>query len=153
MAEEEPAACEVLPYIPADDCNDGTANFITAAKTTTKITVQMAKVIVNDKSPRCLLKNELLPILFDECLPFLIICLIFTGDHLLQEHLKSASRKLVILKTVGKRPRRLGVVFGGGRWIRTIEVIRQQIYSLPPLATRESPHKLELVDGLEPPTC
>ena len=36
----------------------------------------------------------------------------------------------------------------------------QQIYSLPPLATRELPHvtyvccrKLELVDGLEPPTC
>ena len=35
---------------------------------------------------------------------------------------------------------------------------RQQIYSLPPLATREHSHiklkkKLELVDGLEPPTC
>ena len=39
---------------------------------------------------------------------------------------------------------------------------RQQIYSLPPLATREFPHEtiscflalpLELVDGLEPPTC
>ena len=31
---------------------------------------------------------------------------------------------------------------------------RQQIYSLPPLATRELSHmKLELVDGLEPPTC
>ena len=31
---------------------------------------------------------------------------------------------------------------------------RQQIYSLSPLATREIPHmKLELVDGLEPPTC
>ena len=34
----------------------------------------------------------------------------------------------------------------------------QQIYSLPPLATREHSHiklkkKLELVDGLEPPTC
>ena len=30
----------------------------------------------------------------------------------------------------------------------------QQIYSLPPLATREFPHmNLELVDGLEPPTC
>ena len=30
----------------------------------------------------------------------------------------------------------------------------QQIYSLPPLATREFSHiKLELVDGLEPPTC
>ncbi len=35
---------------------------------------------------------------------------------------------------------------------------RQQIYSLPPLATREHSHnyqivKMELVDGLEPPTC
>ena len=34
----------------------------------------------------------------------------------------------------------------------------QQIYSLPPLATREHSHiklkkKMELVDGLEPPTC
>ena len=34
----------------------------------------------------------------------------------------------------------------------------QQIYSLPPLATRELVHiqlrkKVELVDGLEPPTC
>ena len=35
----------------------------------------------------------------------------------------------------------------------------QQIYSLSPLATREIPHMqlerqcLELVDGLEPPTC
>ena len=24
--------------------------------------------------------------------------------------------------------------YGGGRWIRTTEVVRQQIYSLPPLA-------------------
>ncbi len=33
----------------------------------------------------------------------------------------------------------------------------QQIYSLSPLATREIPHmnfvEVELVDGLEPPTC
>ena len=34
----------------------------------------------------------------------------------------------------------------------------QQIYSLPPLATREFSHMnenkiMELVDGLEPPTC
>ena len=33
----------------------------------------------------------------------------------------------------------------------------QQIYSLSPLATREFPHiqlrRMELVDGLEPPTC
>ena len=48
---------------------------------------------------------------------------------------------------------------GGRRWIRTIEAKKQQIYSLPPLATRElSPIEcatrfLELVDGLEPPTC
>ena len=28
-------------------------------------------------------------------------------------------------------------LFGGGRWIRTIEAEKQQIYSLPPLATRE----------------
>ena len=33
---------------------------------------------------------------------------------------------------------RLG--FGGRRWIRTIEAITQQIYSLPPLATREFSH-------------
>ena len=33
---------------------------------------------------------------------------------------------------------------------------QQQIYSLSPLATREFPHiklNVELVDGLEPPTC
>ena len=29
---------------------------------------------------------------------------------------------------------------------------RQQIYSLPPLATREIPH-MELVNGVEPSTC
>ena len=29
----------------------------------------------------------------------------------------------------------------------------QQIYSLPPLATRELSHIYKLVDGLEPPTC
>ncbi len=29
----------------------------------------------------------------------------------------------------------------------------QQIYSLPPLATREPLHKMELVMGLEPATC
>ncbi len=66
---------------------------------------------------------------------------------------------------------------GGGGWIRTIEAEKQQIYSLPPLATRELLPKvaaeydrrylkttnsgistvfsfiMELVDGLEPPTC
>ena len=32
--------------------------------------------------------------------------------------------------------------------------LTQQIYSLPPLATRELLHmNLELVDGFEPPTC
>ena len=32
--------------------------------------------------------------------------------------------------------------------------LTQQIYSLPPLATRELLHmQLELVDGFEPPTC
>ena len=54
-------------------------------------------------------------------------------------------------------------IFGGSGWIRTTEGISQQIYSLPPLATREHSHiqfaeaplfqKVELVDGLEPPTC
>ena len=59
--------------------------------------------------------------------------------------------------------------FGGRGWIRTTEAEKQQIYSLPPLATRELVHigsalircrypvllseKMELVDGLEPPTC
>ena len=66
---------------------------------------------------------------------------------------------------------------GGGGWIRTIEAEKQQIYSLPPLATRELlpkvaaeydrrylkngnngqtvvlPFIMELVDGLQPPTC
>ena len=50
--------------------------------------------------------------------------------------------------------------FGGGGWIRTIEAEKQQIYSLPPLATRELHQifnllsaSMELDDGLEPPTC
>ena len=43
--------------------------------------------------------------------------------------------------------------FNGGRgWIRTTEAEKQQIYSLPPLATRELAH-MELVMGLEPATC
>ncbi len=51
-------------------------------------------------------------------------------------------------------------IFGGSGWIRTTEGLSQQIYSLPPLATREHSHiqfaeaplfqKVELVDGLEP---
>ena len=45
-------------------------------------------------------------------------------------------------------------MFGGRGWIRTTEAEKQQIYSLPPLATRELAHiKLELVMGLEPATC
>ena len=39
--------------------------------------------------------------------------------------------------------------YGEGR-IRTFEDIRQQIYSLPPLATWVPPHKL--AEGIEPPT-
>jgi hypothetical protein len=31
--------------------------------------------------------------------------------------------------------------------------LSQQIYSLPPLATREPLRVMELVDGIEPPTC
>ena len=42
--------------------------------------------------------------------------------------------------------------YGGGRWIRTIEGERRQIYSLLPLATRESHHLLEPTIGLEPTT-
>lgn len=42
--------------------------------------------------------------------------------------------------------------FGGRRWIRTIEVDGRQIYSLLPLATRES-FLVELANGIEPSTC
>ena len=44
---------------------------------------------------------------------------------------------------------------GGARWIRTIEGINRQIYSLLPLATRESRPILflvELLTGFEPAT-
>ena len=51
-----------------------------------------------------------------------------------------------------KNPAHRCGIFGGGWWIRTTEVQRQQIYSLPPLATREIPH-MELVNGVEPSTC
>ena len=46
-------------------------------------------------------------------------------------------------------------MFGGRGWIRTTEAEKQQIYSLPPLATRELAHniKMELVNGVEPSTC
>ena len=37
--------------------------------------------------------------------------------------------------------------FGGRRWIRTIEAETQQIYSLPPLATRELSHIHIVNDG------
>ena len=43
-------------------------------------------------------------------------------------------------------------LFGGRGWIRTTEAEKQQIYSLPPLATRELA-RMELVMGLEPATC
>ena len=39
----------------------------------------------------------------------------------------------------------------GERWIRTTEVVRQQIYSLPHLATLESPHKLRANGGTRTP--
>ena len=51
-----------------------------------------------------------------------------------------------------KRTCNLQVLFSGGqRWIRTTVDASQQIYSLPPLATRESTH-MELVIGIEPTT-
>ena len=37
------------------------------------------------------------------------------------------------------------IYIGGGEWIRTIEDVRQQIYSLPPLAARELLHILLLL--------
>ena len=46
-------------------------------------------------------------------------------------------------------------IFGGERWIRTTEGIHRQIYSLMPLATRQShpkKNKLELAIGIEPTT-
>ena len=56
-----------------------------------------------------------------------------------------------------KRQRKDGrrsVRLHGRLWIRTTVGLRQQIYSLPPLATWVISHiPLELVDGLEPPTC
>ena len=35
-----------------------------------------------------------------------------------------------------KKKKQAKLVFGGQGWIRTIVLIREQIYSLPPLATR-----------------
>ncbi len=59
----------------------------------------------------------------------------------------------LVIDLASKRKHRMDTVFlfGGGWWIRTTEVDRQQIYSLSPLATREIP--LELMTGLEPVTC
>ena len=45
------------------------------------------------------------------------------------------------------------LMVSGKRWIRTTVVVRQQIYSLPHLATLVSSLRLEPMDGLEPPTC
>ena len=44
---------------------------------------------------------------------------------------------------------------GGESRIRTYEAVKQQIYSLPPLATWVSPlfRFTEPMDGFEPPTC
>ena len=38
---------------------------------------------------------------------------------------------------------------GGRGWIRTIEAEKQQIYSLPPLATRELAHAINFSDAYE----
>ena len=81
-------------------------------------------------------------------------------------HKKALAEKCKVRKEL--MPRNSGHC-GGRGWIRTIEAEKQQIYSLPPLATRELVHigsalircrypvllseKMELVDGLEPPTC
>ncbi len=53
-----------------------------------------------------------------------------------------------------KMPRRLARHFWWRRVDSNHRSESQQIYSLPPLATRELLHMnlLELVDGLEPPT-
>ena len=45
---------------------------------------------------------------------------------------------LIYLSTKAKKtPSWVSFLFGGRGWIRTIEAEKQQIYSLPPLATRE----------------
>ena len=62
---------------------------------------------------------------------------------------KISSAKLNVLE---KALAKASAFSGGGWWIRTTEVDRQQIYSLSPLATREIP-QMELVIGVEPTTC
>ena len=60
-----------------------------------------------------------------------------------------------IIKDISKkRNKLLFVPFWWGKVDSNHRRHCQQIYSLSPLATREFPHiNLELVAGLEPPTC
>ena len=47
-------------------------------------------------------------------------------------------------------------LFGGGRWIRTTEVVDNRFTVCPLWPLGNSPifdYAVELVDGLEPPTC
>lgn len=53
---------------------------------------------------------------------------------------QNRSKKFETTKNRHKHKCLSGFLLGGGGWIRTIEAITQQIYSLPPLATRELLH-------------
>ena len=67
---------------------------------------------------------------------------------------EKAVRLSALAPNINRHPKGCLFMFGGRGWIRTTEAEKQQIYSLPPLATRELAHiKLELVMGLEPATC
>ena len=67
---------------------------------------------------------------------------------------QKAVRLSALAPNINRHPKGCLFMFGGRGWIRTTEAEKQQIYSLPPLATRELAHiKLELVMGLEPATC
>ena len=67
---------------------------------------------------------------------------------------QKAVRLSALAPNINRHPFGCLFMFGGRGWIRTTEAEKQQIYSLPPLATRELAHiKLELVMGLEPATC
>ena len=67
---------------------------------------------------------------------------------------KKTVRLSALAPNINRHPKGCLFMFGGRGWIRTTEAEKQQIYSLPPLATRELAHiKLELVMGLEPATC
>ncbi len=67
---------------------------------------------------------------------------------------KKTVRLSALAPNINRHPFGCLFMFGGRGWIRTTEAEKQQIYSLPPLATRELAHiKLELVMGLEPATC